>query len=198
MALQNRVDPTGKICFTPYRGRLMGNRGCLHNSKQEIVRPYKVKAWIYCELEYKGWHRPVMQPGKYTELFFLDEATALAAGHRPCGLCKRPALKAFKSLWKKANHREGLTLTEIDQLLHQERIQREYPILRMTKDLPDGILFSINSIYYLKQGVHLWPWSFAGYGKPVPISEFEQGQLITPPSIVKAIQEGFTVQPFSR
>src|SRR3954468_18219668 len=86
---QNRVTPFGDIVANPARGTLMGNRGCLHDASGRIVRPFRLTNWIYCLLEFKGRHRQVMSPGRYTELFFLDEATALAAGHRPCAECQR-------------------------------------------------------------------------------------------------------------
>ena len=86
--LQNRVNPLGDIIRTPARGAWMGNRGLLHNERQEIVRPYRLIPWITCVLSFKNRHRPVMAPGQYTELFFLDEATSFAAGHRPCKECR--------------------------------------------------------------------------------------------------------------
>lgn len=95
MPKQNRVTPDGQIIATAARGSFMGNRGILHNDQQEIVKPFAHKAWIICQLRFKGRRRQLMQPGKYTELFFLDEATALAAGHRPCFECRREAAQAF-------------------------------------------------------------------------------------------------------
>ena len=90
MARQNRVTPMGELIATPHRGRVYGNRGCLHDSEGRIRRAYNGKRWIACRLQFRGWHRrPLMQPGRFTELFFLDEATAFAAGHRPCALCRR-------------------------------------------------------------------------------------------------------------
>ncbi|HTJ10817.1 MAG TPA: hypothetical protein VL547_02270, partial [Dinghuibacter sp.] len=97
--LQNRVDPYGNIIFTPARGAWMGNRGLLHDAQQHIRRPFRLKAWIICVLQFKGRHRPVMAPGQYTELFFLDEATALSAGHRPCAECRREDFNRFKAAW---------------------------------------------------------------------------------------------------
>jgi len=97
--LQNRVDPLGNIIKTPARGQWMGNRGVIHNDKKEILRPFKLKAWITCKLEFKNWKRQVMTPNRYTELFFLDEATAFGAGHRPCFECRRDDYNLFKSYW---------------------------------------------------------------------------------------------------
>lgn len=98
MPRQNRVTPFGEIIATPARGTLLGNRGCLHNREQRIVRPYQLQRWIICVLEFKGRHHGIMTPGQYTELFFLDEATALAAGHRPCAECLRPRFELFRTI----------------------------------------------------------------------------------------------------
>lgn len=172
----------------------MGNRGCMHNKHQEIVRPYKLKAWIYCCLEYKDWWRPVMSPGKYTELFFLDEATALSAGHRPCGLCKYKRLQQFKHYWKKANDKGDWTLQQIDQYLHEERSQVEYPVVTINDGLPSGIILRYEGLIYRKDGNFLRPWSFAGYGPAWSSALTLEAELITPLSIVKAMAEGFEVQ----
>src|SRR4051794_26424644 len=99
MPRQNRVTPSGDIITTPERGTLMGNRGVLHDADARIVRRWQGKRWIACVLEFKGRWRPVMAPGRYTELFFLDEATALAAGHRPCAECRRRRFDEFRDTW---------------------------------------------------------------------------------------------------
>ena len=101
--LQNRVDPFGNLIKTPARGSWLGNRGIIHNHNQEVVRPFKLKAWITCTLEFRGRKRQVMAPDRYTELFFLDEATSFAAGHRPCFECRREDALRFKSYWLKGN-----------------------------------------------------------------------------------------------
>ena len=121
MPRQNRVTPFGEIVASSARGTLMGNRGCLHDASGRIVRQTRVNAWIYCLLEFKGRHRAVMSPGKYTELFFLDEATALAAGHRPCFECQRPRAEEFMRCWGAANARmtagERLRVGIVDTVL---------------------------------------------------------------------------------
>ena len=100
MPLQNRVTPLGELIADPARGLVYGNRGCLHDEHGRIRRRYQVKRWIACRLEFRGWHRgPLMQPGRFTELFFLDEATALAAGHRPCALCRREDYDFLIDVW---------------------------------------------------------------------------------------------------
>src|ERR1700743_3660322 len=101
--LQNRVDPQGNIIKTTARGAWMGNRGQLHNEQRQIVRPFKLKAWLTCLLQFNGRKREVMSPQRYTELFFLDEATAFAAGHRPCFECRRKDYDLFKSFWLQGN-----------------------------------------------------------------------------------------------
>ena len=101
MPLQNRVTPLGDLVAAPERGLVYGNRGCLHDASGRIRRHYAVKRWIACRLEFKGWQRgPLLQPGRFTELFFLDEATAFAAGHRPCAICRREDYERFTAIWR--------------------------------------------------------------------------------------------------
>src|SRR6476620_2869537 len=125
MPKPNRVNPYGEIFATPYRGTVMGNRGCLHDRGQQILRPYALKRWIICKLEFNNRHRPIMAPNQYTELFFLDEATALSAGHRPCAECNRPKYNLFRDLWAKLNptpaNNPRPSADEMDQILHKER-----------------------------------------------------------------------------
>ena len=137
MPLQNRVDPQGNLQYSDSRGTLMGNRGCLHNEQKEIIRRHQVKRWIYCRLHYKDVRRQVMSPGKYTELFFLDEVTALSAGHRPCGFCLNEKFTHFKRCWNKANGEGEWSLKAIDNLLHQERLQKDYPWVHWLICLPE-------------------------------------------------------------
>ena len=111
MTLQNRVTPFGEIVAVAARGTLMGNRGCLHDSERRIVKSSARVAWVTCRLEWQGMQRQIMAPGKYTELFFLDEATALAAGHRPCFECRRQdALRrlAAGQIWQRGKTERGL------------------------------------------------------------------------------------------
>src|SRR5258706_7062392 len=125
--LQNRIDPFGNIITTKARGFWMGNRGILHNEDQKILRPFKLKAWITCVLEFRGRKRQVMAPNRYTELFFLDEATSFAAGHRPCFECRRKDADKFKSFWLKGNPEynfdQKTSIQEIDNILHKERME---------------------------------------------------------------------------
>ena len=124
--LQNRVDPFGQLIRTTARGAWMGNRGLIHNEHQQIIRPFRLKAWITCVLEFKGRHREVMTPNLYTELFFLDEATAFSAGHRPCAECRRADFNLFKAAWVQGNplymYNMKTPIGEIDEIMHRERI----------------------------------------------------------------------------
>jgi hypothetical protein len=136
MPRQNRVTPFGALIATPARGTLTGNRGCLHDEHGRIRRRYQGERWIICVLEFKGRRRPLMTPGRYTELFFLDEATALAAGHRPCAECQRDRFNLFRDTWAKANPEVArtartawlartarLAATALDRCLHLERTE---------------------------------------------------------------------------
>jgi hypothetical protein len=155
MPRQNRVTPMGKLIATPARGLLMGNRGRLHNQEQQIIKHSNSKLWIFCQLEFKNRKREIMSPNAYTELFFLDEATALSAGHRPCGECFHSKYKSFVSHWKQTNGVEGtLTSKKIDEVLHLERIRNKDQKVTLRENidaLPDGcfIKFDNENDYYL-------------------------------------------------
>src|SRR6516165_3067798 len=147
MPLQNRVTPRGEIVAVEARGTFMGNRGgALHNEKREIVRHYASRRWITCLLEFKGRHRVVMSPGRYTELSFLDEAVALAAGHRPCAECRREQFHAFKDSWMRREEVDlsvPLRAADIDAELHEARGDRRDRGRKVTyeailKELPNG------------------------------------------------------------
>jgi hypothetical protein len=126
MPLQNRVTPFGEIVTVPERGTMMGNRGILHDAAGRLRRRWASQLWICCVLEFQGRREPVMAPSHYTRLCFLDEPTALAAGHRPCAYCRRSAYLAFRSAWAAGNAELGLGPTpravEIDRVLHNERV----------------------------------------------------------------------------
>jgi hypothetical protein len=126
--MQNRVNPFGEIIETKARGLWMGNRGNIHNESRKIVRAFKLKAWITCKLEFKGRKRKIMMPNLYTELFFLDEGTAFAAGHRPCFECRRENAEKFKAAWLKGNPEYKFTdktlIRDIDEIIHQQRIDK--------------------------------------------------------------------------
>ncbi len=190
MPLQNRVNPYGEICRSEHRGTLMGNRGLLHNKQQEITRDFRLKNWIICLLDFKGRHREVMQPGLYTELFFLDEATALAAGHRPCAECQYQRFKEFTTFWKEANQQPDMRLKELDDILHSERMNKNLS-LHVLGELPDGVFIEHEGQPFLIYNGLLWAWSFAGYTAPVTQPTTTMVKLITPYSVVQTITAGF-------
>src|SRR5579863_5757723 len=156
MPLQNRVSPWGEIFASTARGTFMGNRGGqLYDEERKIVRQYSTRRWITCVLEFKGRRRVVMSPGRYTELFFLDEAVALAAGHRPCAECRRRRFNEFKEAWCRAENRrpgEFLYADEMDEQLHPARIgkhRRKVTYDAPLRSMPDGCFVRIAGASYL-------------------------------------------------
>lgn len=190
MPRRNRVDPAGRLIATPHRGSLMGNRGRLHDDRGRIVRHHDGRRWISCLLEYRGNRRPVMAPGHYTELFFLDEPTALAAGHRPCGQCRRPALAAYCAALADADYH--IRPAELDDVLHEQRSQ---PLsLRPhvpPHEYPAGCFFLFDDHYYVKISDDRYaPWTPAGY--PCTIHLIDSAVLVTPALSVDALRHGYT------
>lgn len=199
MPLPNGVNPDGHIAPTCPSAGWLGNRGELHDSERLLVRDWKVKAWVTCQLSYKGWNRkPLMQPGRYTELFFLDEATALAAGHRPCGMCRNPSYSAFKRHWLSANEcAHDMPIGEMDKLLHAERINRrtDGEWLRRLADLPPAVMVRWNQEVHIWDGTSLRRWEPTGYSAPVTVDKHvSEVVVITPPSVGRAIAAGYIVQ----
>jgi hypothetical protein len=194
MPLQNRVNPYGEICFSENRGAFTGNRGVIHNEKQQIVRHFKVKRWIICLLNYKHYQRKVMTPNRWTELFFLDEATALAAGHRPCTFCQRQRSIEFREHWVNANHDFfGISdnkVDAIDNILHQERRTLEKPF-REISGLPNGVFVEFQEKPYLIFNELLFEWSFEGYRNCIEKPKDAFLKILTPLSTVRAIKNGF-------
>jgi hypothetical protein len=192
MTLPNRVSPFGVLEADPARGTLMGNRGCLVDARGELVRRWQLERWITCVLEFKGRRRhPLMAPGQYTELFFLDEATACAAGHRPCHECRREAANAFADAWR-VRHPRDRRLPEIDARLHRERTQAAHR-LSACAELPDGAMVSLDGRAWLVVAGGLRAWTHAGYtdrrtGPREPMT------VLTPPSTVAAMRAGWRPQ----
>ena len=186
MPLQNRVTPLGDLIATA-RGLVYGNRGCLHDAEGRIRRPYQVKRWIACRLVYKDWHRsPLLQPGKFTELFFLDEATALAAGHRPCALCRHEDYTRFAAAWRGLHGDIGADA--IDARLHEERFD---PVVRARRlqavsldELPDGAFVLRDGTPHLVLGTRLLRWAAVGVRVGGRAPAGAETTLITPPSLV--------------
>ncbi|HXD78472.1 MAG TPA: hypothetical protein VN616_11730 [Puia sp.] len=198
--LQNRVDPSGNLIITPARGAWMGNRGVIHDERQHITRLFRLKAWLICVLEFKDRRRRVMAPHRYTELFFLDEATAFSAGHRPCAECRRKAFTRFKSCWILANPEHGFTdrtpIWKIDEVLHKERINRSGVKLthaESAKSLPNGSMVLYADQPGLVLDGQLYPWTPSGYGEGVPLPSGEV-RVLTPASVVRAFRMGYVPQ----
>lgn len=196
---QNRVDPWSRPVATSARGQWFGNRGCLHNDAGRIVRDYQLTRWIICVLEFRGRRRALMQPGRYTELFFLDEATALAAGHRPCAECQRARYNLFRDAWAKAHgHTERLPATAIDAALHTVRWAdgRKVTYRAPLRDLPTGTMVAAlddDTPHLLAQG-QLWQWDFTGY-TPTPAWDATAAvRVLTPQPTVAILAAGYPVQ----
>jgi hypothetical protein len=180
---------------TPARGLVYGNRGCLHDHSGQIRRRYNGKRWIACRLRFRDWHRaPLMQPGKFTELFFLDEATALAAGHRPCALCRREDYDRFGELWRRL-HPDARGADAIDAQLHLERVA---PDTRgqlhhdaALDSLPDGAFVLLEGTPHLVLDSRLLRWTPAGYVTPTRRPPGEHACVLTPPSLVALLRSGW-------
>jgi hypothetical protein len=200
--LQNRVDPSGNIIRTAARGSWTGNRGVLHDEHQQIVRSFRLKAWITCRLEFKGRWRKVMTPNRWTELFFLDEATSFAAGHRPCFECRREDAVRFKSFWLAGNPEYGFdqrtAIREIDEILHKERLDRDGSKIlfeEKTGILPDGVFVLFRNDPWLVMDGSMWLWSPVGYEKQIPLpGAGEKLRVLTPRSVMNALRAGYAAQ----
>src|SRR3954464_13286590 len=195
MPLQNRVTPLGELVAEPGRGLVYGNRGCLHDAGGTIRRRFAVRRWIACRLSFRGWHRsPLLQPGRFTELFFLDEATAFAAGHRPCALCRREDYRAFVSLWQ-GRHPAQPGADAIDEQLHAERPAAPKGERRLHhlpyEDLPDGAFVLHDGVAKLVRDATLRTWSTAGYGATAA-PPGGAATVITPPSLVAVLAAGWS------
>ena len=193
MPRRNRVTPFGEIVAVPERGTFMGNRGVLHDEIGNIRRVWKEKRWIVCLVEFKERRRRVMAPGHYTELFFLDEATGLAAGHRPCAECRRERFEAFRNAWPSG----CLPAPALDSQLHAERLNPDGSQRRFETnldDLPEGVFVirrePVERAYLLWKG-HLLVWSPEGYYDPLPRPDGERVAVLTPRSTVEAIRAGY-------
>lgn len=194
--LQNRVDPFGELIATPARGMLLGNRGGrFHRDDQTLSkRRWASRQWICCVLRFKGRHRKVWRDG-YTELFFLDEATALAAGHRPCFECRRADAKAFAAAWAKGKRTSIPYAPEMDIVLQKERLDGRAKRMHQMPcdDLPDGAFVTINDAAFALRGKTMLRWTPSGY---VETKQRPRGMasVLTPPSIVAVLAAGYAPQ----
>jgi hypothetical protein len=206
MPLQNRVDPYGALRATEERGVWMGNRGVLHDAFRHVVADWRLTRWITCVLCWKDRRRAVFAPNRYSELFFLDEATSLSAGHRPCAECRRPRYVEFRAAWDAARRGRdaaprSLRADAIDRVLHAERLDRQgqkRTYRAALSSLPDGTMVENASVPHLIWRGELRPWSFGGYGAGVNAAPDEQVDVLTPRSIVGAIGAGFVPQVAAR
>jgi hypothetical protein len=192
--LQNRMTPFGAPIAVEARGLVYGNRGCMHDAEGAIRRPFGVKRWIACRLRFRGWHRgPLLQPGRFTELFFLDEATAFAAGHRPCRLCRYEDYTAFIEAWSTIHPGARTSADAIDAVLHEERWEggrrRQRHHSAPIDDLPDGaFVLGHEGEARLVVGGALLRWTPTGYEDPAPRLRRVDVTLITPPSLVGVLE----------
>jgi hypothetical protein len=195
MPLENRVAPFGNIFRTPARGTMMGNRGgALHNSSKEIVRGYKSRRWITCVLEFRGRHRTVMSEGRYTELFFLDEAVAFAAGHRPCAECRRERYNAFRNAWGRRQGQHDLPMADqMDLELHGARIDKGQKVTydASLNSLPDGCFVQVEGRAHLVWEDALLLWTPEGYTKRDTRPKGLTVTVLTPEPIVECFREGY-------
>jgi hypothetical protein len=193
--LQNRVTPSGDIVSTPHRGLFTGNRGIIHDpaTKTLLNRRWSSKAWITCVCEFRGRRRDVMGTRSWTELFFLDEATALAAGHRPCFYCRRDDANRFRAAWERGNGVRGPRAAEIDAVLHRERLdgrnKRLHQLPMPLDALPDGAMVRTGGDSYLIARGRALLWSWEGYCE---VSDtLRDTALLTPPSTLRALSAGY-------
>jgi hypothetical protein len=195
MPLQNRVTPFGDIVAIPQRGLFTGNRGIIHDpaTRTLLKKRWAGKAWLICVCEYQGRRRQVMSRRSWTELFFLDEAVALAAGHRPCFCCRRERAKAFRKAWAHAKNCAEPSAAEMDAALHGERLQdgakRIHAVPTAVTGLPDGAMVSRAGAAYTMAGGHAFRWTEDGYRPPQVLLRADG--LLTPPSSLMALRAGY-------
>ena len=192
MPLRNRMTPFGEPIAVEARGLVYANRGNMHDAHKRIRRPFGVKRWIACQLSFRGWHRArLMQPGRFTELFFLDEATALAAGHRPCRLCRYVDYEAFVDAWTAIHPSAPTNADAIDEVLHRERWdaaeRRQRHHEAPMRDLPDGTFVIGDGAPWLVLGSQLLRWTPAGYTDRQPRKRRRTATVVTPPSLVRVL-----------
>lgn len=195
MPHRNRVDPFGEVVAVPQRGRWMGNRGILH-SGTTVMRPWQHNHWIICATAYKGWRAPQWAPNRYTPLFFLDEAVALAAGHRPCALCRNRQWQAFRDAWRTVTNAPQAGRDDIDRRLHRERRddhRRQRTHRRAWRDLPNGVFAVLGDKAVRVDAEYVVPWTPAGYGATAPRPARGDAVVLTPTTTVAVLAAGYRV-----
>ena len=197
MPLQNRVTPTGEIIASPERGLFTGNRGIIHDptTRTLLKKRWSTPAWLTCLCEFRGRRRKVMGERSWTELFFLDEATAFAAGHRPCFFCRREDALRFRAAWESGNRVGDLRAPDMDAVLHRERLdkgkKRLHPLPMRLDDLPDGAMVQDGAASFLIARGGAFRWSPGRYSKTE--APLKQALLLTPPSTLRAFAAGYRV-----
>lgn len=201
MPLQNRVTPQGQLEAASARGAWLGNRGILHDEQKRVLVPWRHKAWVTCKLEFRGRRRDVFSRNNYSELFFLDEATAFSAGHRPCAECRRERYNEFKTAWCAANPilagASNPPIAHIDKQLHSERAVYgggKVTFQERLPNLPSGTFVEIEGNAYLLWQRRLWLWSHQGYIEPSAIVPSALVTVLTPASVVAVFRYGFKPQ----
>jgi hypothetical protein len=193
MPLPNRVLPTGEIIAHSARGTLTGNRGVLHDEARTLRRPWAHRHWIACRLDWNGIRRTPMTPGRWTELFFLDECVALAAGHRPCALCRRADYRRWGAAWAAA-FGDNPIAAAMDRALHDSRVDHAMRSQRLhlarAQDLPDGVFIASNSGAALIRGAFALPFHPEGYAAPLPRPEGTV-RVMTPAVTVAVLAAGY-------
>jgi hypothetical protein len=193
--LQNRVTPFGDVVAIAQRGLFIGNRGIIHDpaTKTLLGRRWTTKAWLVCVLDYKGRRREVMGGRSWTELFFLDEAVALAAGHRPCFFCRRARAEMFRAAWGKAHGMRAPLASQMDAVLHEQRLdrgrKRVHDLSGPIPELPDGAMIAADGEAYTIAHGRAFRWSEHGYQAAPQIPR--AGGLLTPPATLLAICAGY-------
>lgn len=195
---RNRVSPTGEIVAIALRGAWMGNRGILHDGTGQVVRNHASSLWITCALSFRDWRAAQWEPHHYTVLFFHDEAVSLAAGHRPCALCRRPAYDAYREAMARHDDAEPLRAKKIDDRLHTERLLRRTRTKRLHTvawaDLPDGAFVLVDAVPKLVRGDSLVSWSASGYGASTGRPRRGKATVLTPPTTLGAMRAGYAPQ----
>ena len=194
---RNRVTPMGDIVAIPLRGAWLGNRGILHRGR-DVLRFHRSPLWIICALQHRDWRLPQWHPHHFTVLFFHDEAVALAAGHRPCALCRRGAYNEFRAAWTAGTGRARPLAFELDRQLHAERLYRGTHRRRLHElrwsEIPSGAFVLADDGPALVADDAVVPWTHAGYGERRARPRSGRIAMITPPSTAGALRNGYRPQ----